>query len=156
MKFGQDQMIRHNSRRALSVINHNLAEAKPYPCLVNKKKLKPSVPNSNDEFGDCIFTDVEQNKASSITIVDHPVPMFLEEPAETWHSAAEEMEEVEMEDIVEEEPIIVDIDGCDAKNPLEAVEYVQDLHAHYRKMEVYIYIYIFFQIYKSKLTSQGL
>lgn len=43
-------------------------------------------------------------------------------------------EEVEMEDI-NEEPI-VDIDGCDAKNPLAVVEYVEDLYAYYRKMEV--------------------
>ncbi|GMI68251.1 Cyclin B2;1 [Hibiscus trionum] len=159
-KFGQE--IKHN-RRALSVINHNLVGAKAYPCVVNKrglsqrnecfenkqvdpvhrpitrkfaaqisstsqrqwpeesKKLKPSVPSSN-EFGDCIFIDVEENKASA----DHPVPMFLEE--------TDEMEEVEMEDIVEEEPI-VDIDGCDAKNPLAVVEYVEDLYACYRKME---------------------
>ncbi|KAL4379332.1 hypothetical protein GQ457_02G013200 [Hibiscus cannabinus] len=159
-KFGQE--IKHN-RRALSVINHNLVGARAYPCVVNKrglsqrngcfenkqvdpvhrpitrkfaaqisstsqrhcseesKKLKPSVPSSN-EFGDCIFIDVEENKVS----VDHPEPMFLEE--------TEEMKEVEMEDIVEEEPI-VDIDGCDAKNPLAVVEYVEDLHAYYRKME---------------------
>ena len=40
-----------------------------------------------------------------------------------------------MEDIVVEEPI-VDIDSCDAKNPLAVVEYVEDLYAHYREMEV--------------------
>ncbi|XVF77036.1 hypothetical protein PTKIN_Ptkin14bG0007600 [Pterospermum kingtungense] len=58
--------------------------------------------------------------------------MFLEE-TETCHSVANEMEEVEMEDMVEEP--IVDIDGCDAKNPLAEVEYVEDLYADYRKME---------------------
>lgn len=40
-----------------------------------------------------------------------------------------------MEDIVAEEPI-VDIDSCDMKNPLAVVEYVEDLFAHYKKMEV--------------------
>lgn len=40
-----------------------------------------------------------------------------------------------MEDIVEEEPI-VDIDGSDQKNPLAAVDYLEDLYAYYRKMEV--------------------
>ena len=40
-----------------------------------------------------------------------------------------------MEDIVEEP--IVDIDGRDAKNPLAVVEYVEDLYAYYRKMEVH-------------------
>ncbi|XWS45635.1 hypothetical protein CRYUN_Cryun15aG0153400 [Craigia yunnanensis] len=96
-------------------------------CPEESKKLKPSVSSSN-EFGDCIFIDVEENKAS----LDQPVPMFLEE-TETWLSEADEMEEVEMEDIVEEP--IVDIDGCDAKNPLAIVEYVEDLYAYYRKME---------------------
>ncbi|KAK8653141.1 hypothetical protein V6N13_127154 [Hibiscus sabdariffa] len=96
-------------------------------CPEETKKLKPSVPSSN-EFGDCIFIDVEGNKASA----DHPVPMFLEE-TETSFGEADEMEEVEMEDIVEEP--IVDIDGCDAKNPLAVFEYVEDLHAYYRKME---------------------
>lgn len=159
-KFGQE--IKHN-RRALSVINHNLVGAKAYPCVVNKrglsqrnecienkqldpvhrpitrkfaaqisstsqrhcpeetKKLKPSVPSSN-EFGDCIFIDVEENKTS----LDQPVPMFLEE--------TEVVSEVEMEDVIIEEPI-VDIDGCDTKNPLAVVEYVEDLHAYYKNME---------------------
>ncbi|XWS33944.1 hypothetical protein CRYUN_Cryun22dG0126300 [Craigia yunnanensis] len=98
-------------------------------CPEETKKLKLSVPSSN-EFGDCIFIDVDENKAS----IDHPVPMFLEE-TETWLSEADEMEEVEMEDIAEEP--IVDIDGCDAKNPLAVVEYVEDLCAYYRKMEVH-------------------
>ncbi|XVF16012.1 hypothetical protein REPUB_Repub09cG0205300 [Reevesia pubescens] len=96
-------------------------------CPEETKKLKPSVPSSN-EFGDFIFIDVEKNKASA----DQPVPMFLEE-TETSLSEADEMEEVEMEDIVEE--TIVDIDGCDLKNPLAVVEYVDDLYAYYRKME---------------------
>ena len=40
-----------------------------------------------------------------------------------------------MEDIVEEP--VMDIDSCDAKNPLAVVDYIEDLHAYYRKMEVY-------------------
>lgn len=39
-----------------------------------------------------------------------------------------------MEDIIEEP--ILNIDDCDAKNPLAVVDYVEDLHAYYRKMEV--------------------
>lgn len=39
-----------------------------------------------------------------------------------------------MEDIVEEP--VIDIDSCDAKNPLAVVDYIEDLHAYYRKMEV--------------------
>lgn len=39
-----------------------------------------------------------------------------------------------MEDIFEETAI--DIDSDDAKNPLAAVDYVEDLYAYYSKMEV--------------------
>lgn len=39
-----------------------------------------------------------------------------------------------MEDIFSED--VIDIDGADAKNPFAAVEYVDDLFANYRKMEV--------------------
>ncbi|KAJ0041336.1 hypothetical protein Pint_28645 [Pistacia integerrima] len=146
-KFGQE--IKHN-RRALSVINQNLVGAQAYPCIVNKRWLirkvcrsncipsksrcknlrsqKPSVQNTN-EFGDCIFIDVEENKAA----LDQPEPMFLEETEEASPNEMDQMEEVEMEDI-DEEPV-VDIDGCDAKNPLAVVEYVEDLYAYYKKME---------------------
>lgn len=34
-KFGQE--IKHNNRRALGVINHNLVGGQPYPCVVNKR-----------------------------------------------------------------------------------------------------------------------
>ncbi|XP_012065375.1 G2/mitotic-specific cyclin-2 isoform X2 [Jatropha curcas] len=96
-------------------------------CPQEAKKHKPSVPSTNG-FGDCIFIDVEENKAAA----DHPVPMFLEQ-TEAIHDEIDQMEEVEMEDIIEEP--IVDIDGCDAKNPLAVVDYVEDLHAYYRKIE---------------------
>lgn len=39
-----------------------------------------------------------------------------------------------MEDIFEETS--KDIDGCDSKDPLAVVEYVEDLYAYYKKMEV--------------------
>lgn len=39
-----------------------------------------------------------------------------------------------MEDIFEDP--IMDIDSCDAKNPLAGVDYVDDLYGYYRKMEV--------------------
>ncbi|CAN4078605.1 unnamed protein product [Withania somnifera] len=44
-------------------------------------------------------------------------------------------QEVEMEDIFEE--AVIDINSDDARNPLAAVEYVDDLFANYRKMEGY-------------------
>lgn len=45
-----------------------------------------------------------------------------------------------MEDVVVEEPIL-DIDVSDAKNSLAAVEYVQDLYAFHRQMEVKILVF---------------
>jgi len=41
-----------------------------------------------------------------------------------------------MEDIIEEETVL-DIDTCDANNPLAVVDYIEDLYAHYRKLEVH-------------------
>ncbi|KAG8660086.1 G2/mitotic-specific cyclin-2 isoform X2 [Manihot esculenta] len=96
-------------------------------CPQEAKKQKPSLPSRN-EFGDSIFVDVKENKAPS----DHPVPMFLEQ-TEAIPDETDQMEEVEMEDIIEEP--ILDIDGCDSKNPLAVVDYVEDMYAYYRKME---------------------
>ncbi|GAV83040.1 Cyclin_N domain-containing protein/Cyclin_C domain-containing protein [Cephalotus follicularis] len=93
------------------------------------KRLKTAVASTN-EFGDCIFTDVEGWKAAT----DHPVPMSLEQ-TEARPNEMDQMEEVEMEDIVEEP--IVDIDGIDAENPLAVVEYIADMYAYYRKMEIH-------------------
>ncbi|VVA10026.1 PREDICTED: G2/mitotic-specific [Prunus dulcis] len=81
-------------------------------------------------FGDCIFIDEECESPEDQA--DQPEPMFLEQ-AETVPDEADDTKEIEMEDIVEEP--IVDIDGCDLKNPLAVVEYVEDLYAYYRRME---------------------
>ena len=43
-----------------------------------------------------------------------------------------------MEDVIVEEEPILDIDVSDAKNSLAAVEYVQDLYAFHREIEVRI------------------
>jgi len=39
-----------------------------------------------------------------------------------------------MEDIIDE--TVLDIDVCDANNPLAVVDYIEDLYAYYRKTEV--------------------
>ena len=46
-----------------------------------------------------------------------------------------------MED-VEEEPVL-DIDGCDKRDPLAVVEYIDDLYNFYKKAEVTECISIF-------------
>ncbi|KAJ0241915.1 Cyclin-B2-2 [Hirschfeldia incana] len=154
-KLGQE-----TKRRVLGVINQNLvggARGGYYPCVVNKrgnlskqeeegcqkKKLDPlrsSVTRSRNEE-EPLCQDEEEKKKLMPTVpeeeeeatLDHPMPMSLEKPY-TSITVAEPMEEVEMEDVEEEEPIL-DIDVSDAKNSLAAVEYVQDLYAFHRKME---------------------
>lgn len=44
-----------------------------------------------------------------------------------------------MEDMDEDAEPVMDIDGPDAKNPLAVVEYVDELYAYYRRMEVLQY-----------------
>ncbi|KAK4374289.1 hypothetical protein RND71_004966 [Anisodus tanguticus] len=152
----------HNNRRALSTINENIVEAPAYPCKVQKrngitdknadsaknpihrpvtsmgdsccfrkyaaqmasKKQQPlvevtkppvqTVPNRNDSEGRVII-DVEDYKATS----EYDVPMFDEE--------------IEMEDV--EETLTVDIDSANKKNILAVVEYIDDIHAYYKKTE---------------------
>lgn len=48
--------------------------ARPQESVQEPKKPKTSAENTN-EFGDCIFIDVEENKPA----LDQPEPMFLEE-----------------------------------------------------------------------------
>ncbi|KAJ7953214.1 Cyclin [Quillaja saponaria] len=86
-----------------------------------------SIANSN-VFGDCIFVDEELKSP-----IEQPVPMFVEDAEIAMSGEPYQMEEVEMEDIVEEP--IVDIDACDANNPLAVVAYVDDLYGYYRRME---------------------
>lgn len=44
-----------------------------------------------------------------------------------------------MEDL-DEEPV-ADIDSGDKKNPLAVVEYIDDIHAYYKKIEVILIIF---------------
>ncbi|XP_058767452.1 G2/mitotic-specific cyclin-2-like [Vicia villosa] len=158
------------NRRTLSVINQNLVQGRPYPCVVNKRALvsdkheicekkqadlghrpitrrfaakiagsqqqshaeKPK--NSNplnskpNVFGKAIAVDDEHKTPGD----QQPEPMTLEQ-TEPMHSDPDEMEEVEMEDIDGEG--VLDIDGSDANNALAVVEYIEDLHSYYRKVE---------------------
>ncbi|KAJ8567703.1 hypothetical protein K7X08_019911 [Anisodus acutangulus] len=97
-------------------------------CSEENKKPKIAV-EAFSVWEDIPLTDMEENEAAK----DQPVPMCLEQ-TEIVSNDKNQME-VEMEDIFEE--TLIDIDGDDAKNPLAAVEYVEDLFANYRKMEGY-------------------
>ncbi|KAI3813667.1 hypothetical protein L1987_18396 [Smallanthus sonchifolius] len=143
-----------NNRRALGASNQK-GGAQIYPCVVNKRALSQA--NGNNENNvvsqvhrpmtrklaaqiankkQCFPEDVLKPKESRESFKvfqddeDEHVPMALE----TTEPQKDHME-VEMEDIFEEP--VVDIDISDTKNPLAVVEYVEDLYAHYRKMESY-------------------
>ncbi|CAJ1930640.1 unnamed protein product [Sphenostylis stenocarpa] len=89
---------------------------------------KSNLGNSNSNgFGEVIFVDDEHKPTG-----DQPVPMSLEQ-TEPMHSESDQMEEVEMEDIIDE--TVLDIDTCDANNPLAVVDYIEDLYTYYRKTE---------------------
>ncbi|XVE56277.1 hypothetical protein DITRI_Ditri03aG0225700 [Diplodiscus trichospermus] len=104
--------------------------------MANKQQIKPeeikkpvqSVLVSN-ESEDCTIIDVDDLKASS----DFDVPMFVQH-TEAMMEEIERMEEVEMEDVDEQEPVL-DIDSSDKKNPLAVVEYIDDLYKFYKKAE---------------------
>ncbi|GER26237.1 cyclin [Striga asiatica] len=110
-----------------------MAVSRP-PCPEESKKAKTSSSSSATEFTvweDIPLIDAEENHEAA---KEQPVPMSLEHP-EFEMADKNQMKEIEMEDIFEE--TVADIDGGDVKDPLAVVEYVDDLYAYYKKMEVH-------------------
>ncbi|XP_034931452.1 G2/mitotic-specific cyclin-2 isoform X3 [Populus alba] len=150
-RVGKFPVATGTNRRALSNINRNIIGGPPYPCAVNKRglsekyvaqlankqqqQLEPEeikkpvrpVPISS-EPEDCNIIDVEDCKTSD----DFSAPTFVQH-TEAMLEEIDRMDEVEMED-VEEEPVL-DIDGCDKRDPLAVVEYIDDLYNFYKKAE---------------------
>lgn len=62
-------------------------------------------------------------------------------------------EEVEMKDVAEEETAVIDIDSCDKENPLAVVEYIDDLYAYYKKIEVRVPCHNFKLIYLPRKSN---
>ncbi|CAB4291000.1 unnamed protein product [Prunus armeniaca] len=89
------------------------------------KKLSSSTANSSC-LVDCEIVDVEDNEDEAC---DAPVPMFVK------HTEAmlDEIDRMEEDEDVEEP--VMDIDSCGLKDPLNVVEYIDDIYAHYRKTE---------------------
>lgn len=156
-KFGVET---RQTRRALGVISQNVVGARQYPCVVNKRGLSetngfceknPPVPANrpitrklaaqiassqqlcHEETKKPKLSENDLSVWEDIPLTDaEPVPMSLEQTEEATSDEKDHME-VEMEDIFEEP--VLDIDSCDAKNPLAVTDYVEDLYAYYRKME---------------------
>nr|XP_043634686.1 G2/mitotic-specific cyclin-2-like [Erigeron canadensis] len=143
-KFGCE--IGHN-RRALSVINQNLNGGGAQPQLhlhcvaANKRVLTQKITAEIGNKKQCFAA--EEVKKSNLSNEGHggwqeqeqeePIPMFLETSETMLDERDHHMEEVEMEDIFEES--VIDIDVSDDGNHLAVVEYVEDLYAHYRRIE---------------------
>ncbi|KAI8016462.1 hypothetical protein LOK49_LG05G02601 [Camellia lanceoleosa] len=113
-RFGVE--IRPN-RGAIASIQQN--------CLEKTKKPDSKSVQSFRVWEDCPVTD-EEHKAP-----ETPGSMSLDQ-TEAVPDEKEQME-VEMKDIFEEP--VMDIDSCDAKNPLAVVDYVHNVYAYYRKIE---------------------
>ncbi|KAK6916808.1 Cyclin, N-terminal [Dillenia turbinata] len=97
-------------------------------------KITTSVPS--DLYGgggveeeDCVVIDMEEFMEAS----DVPLPMFVKH-TEAILDEFDHMVEVEMHDAVDDH--ILDIDSLDLENPLAVVEYVDDIYAYYRKVEI--------------------
>ncbi|GAB2282473.1 G2/mitotic-specific cyclin-1 [Dionaea muscipula] len=116
------------SFRKLAAQIANNQQKQQHECLKeekNKKKLEDPSFTSSRGVGDCKFEEYKE------VAMDHlPVPMS---PEQAGAAAADQTEEVEMEDIFEDP--VTDIDGRDTKNPLAVVEYIADLYSNYKRME---------------------
>ncbi|KAH7850477.1 hypothetical protein Vadar_033629 [Vaccinium darrowii] len=84
------------------------------------------------ESEDVTIVDMDEYKAAC----DSPVPKF-EQHTEAMLEEIDQIEDV-MEDIPEEP--VSDIDSVDKRNPLAVVEYIDDIYAYYKKVEVIIYL----------------
>ncbi|MCD7447904.1 hypothetical protein HAX54_035835 [Datura stramonium] len=105
-----------------------MAGKQQQPTMEVTKPPVQTAPNRNELEGPIII-DVEDYKATS----GYAVPMFVQH-TETMMEETDQMDkEIEMKDI--EETFIVDIDSADKKNTLAVVEYIDDIHAYYKKTE---------------------
>ncbi|KAK6946533.1 Cyclin, C-terminal domain, partial [Dillenia turbinata] len=85
------------------------------------------------EEKDCVIIDMGEFTEVS----DVPLPMFVKH-TEAILDEFDHMVEVEMHDAMDDH--IVDIDSVACENPLAAVEYVDDIYAYYRKVEISSFI----------------
>ncbi|KAL0392279.1 UNVERIFIED_CONTAM: Cyclin-B2-3 [Sesamum radiatum] len=106
-----------------------LAVREHHPSLEEVKPPLQPISSTHQE-GDCIIIDAEEYKPTD----DHDVPMFVQHTEAMMEEIDRMDEEVEMEDIDGDEPV-VDIDSSDKKNPLAVTEYIDAIYAYYIKTE---------------------
>lgn len=83
----------------------------------------------SSELDDCTIKHVHDYKPTT----ESTVPMFVQH-TEAMLEEIDRMEEDEMEDVAEEDPVM-DIDNEEKKNPLAVVEYIDDIYNFYKKAE---------------------
>ncbi|KAK4387807.1 Cyclin-B2-3 [Sesamum angolense] len=96
-----------------------LAVQEHHPSLEEVKPPFQPISSTHQE-GDCIIIDAEEYKPAD----DHDVPMFVQHTEAMMEEIDRMDEEVEMEDIDGDEPV-VDIDSSDKKNPLAILSCVR-------------------------------
>ncbi|XP_022880286.1 cyclin-B2-3-like [Olea europaea var. sylvestris] len=96
------------------------------------EEVKPSLqPVSNARKSeDCLNIDAADEATG-----DFEMPMFVQHTEAMLQEIDRMDAEVEMEDIDDVEEPVVDIDSGDKKNPLAAVEYIDDIYTYYKKTE---------------------
>ncbi|XP_059287356.1 G2/mitotic-specific cyclin-2-like isoform X2 [Lycium ferocissimum] len=105
-----------------------MASKQQRPTVEVSKPPVQTAPNRNESEGRIII-DVEDYKATS----DYAVPMFVQHTEAMMEEIDRMDDEIEMEDL--EETLVADIDSADKKNTLAVVEYIDDIHAYYKKAE---------------------
>ncbi|XP_031131152.1 G2/mitotic-specific cyclin-2-like [Ipomoea triloba] len=108
------------SSRALNAIDVNIVQAEPHPSVLHKRSATP---------------DENANAANK-----NPRILFRDTPARKYNAQmASEQPPISEGDGIEikyvEENPIVNIDSPDERNVLAVVEYVDDIHAFYKKTE---------------------
>ncbi|TQE13926.1 hypothetical protein C1H46_000557 [Malus baccata] len=123
------QLLQQQPKETKEVTVSSFAENPKAVQDVNQeaKKLSSYTANSSG-LVDCEIIDVENIEDEAC---DAHVPMFVK------HTEAmlDEIDRMEEDETLEVEDPIMDIDSSSSKDPLNVVEYIDDIYAHYRKSE---------------------
>ncbi|KAE9612903.1 putative cyclin B3, G2/mitotic-specific [Lupinus albus] len=156
--------IGQNNRRALGIINQNMAVEGRYPCVVNKRGFSEKYEVCEKKQADPVHRPITRRFAAQVAstkqtcaksnlgvsnsnefgqfiFIDDDESKSTEDqsvPMSLEQTEVLHNEPDQMEEVemedIDEEPLL-DIDSSDANNPLAVVDYIEDLYAHYRKFE---------------------
>uniref|UniRef100_A0A7N0VB72 B-like cyclin n=1 Tax=Kalanchoe fedtschenkoi TaxID=63787 RepID=A0A7N0VB72_KALFE len=147
-------------RRALGVINQNVAGTQP-PNHSGRDKISDLTHRPiTRKFGQQSANGQQQQQGPLVcnksiagvsnSVGSEPISVYIDdfeqgkticpsdasEPMSLEKHEVDEMEEIEIEmEDADEEKLVMDIDGPDARDPLAVADYVEHLYSYYRKME---------------------